>query len=200
MSTISGISSASSWSSTQASSTARRPDRPDPDKMFARIDSDGSGAVDKTELSRMLDDMATRTGKTGKLSADELLAKADANGDGNLDKTELEQGMKSLMPAPASTLAFAQARGGPGGPPPPTDGESDDDSTLDPLDANQDGTVSEQERAAGEIKDALKTLMKAIDSDGDKQGSDGAFDTFRQMLDTAAGTASLLGSRLSVAA
>lgn len=152
MSTISGISSASSWSSTQASSTARRPERPDPDKMFARIDANGSGEVDKTELNSMLDDMATRTGKTGKLSADELLAKADANGDGSLDKTELEQGMKSLMPAPASTLAFAQARGasgGPGGPPPPSDGETSDDSTLDPQDTNQDGVVTELERAAG---------------------------------------------------
>lgn len=109
MSTLSGIGGASSWSSTQV-----------------------SGTVDKTELQGMLDAMATRSGKTGKLSADELLAKADANGDGSLDKAELEQGMESLMPAPASTMAFAQSRvgpggpGGPGGPPPPADdGEFD---------------------------------------------------------------------------
>nr|WP_316641819.1 EF-hand domain-containing protein [uncultured Roseateles sp.] len=197
MSTLSGIGGASSWSSTQAGSTARRPERPDPDKMFAKIDSDGSGAVDKTELQGMLDNMATRSGKTGKLSADELLAKADANGDGSLDKTELEQGMKSLMPAPSSTMAFAQARGGsggPGGPPPPADGESTDTSTLDPLDSNQDGTVSEQERAAGEIKDAMKTLLKALSSEGGQQ----LLKQYAEAANTSARPAT--GSTLSVAA
>lgn len=198
MSTISAIGGASSWSSIAGSSSARRPERPDPDKMFAKIDSDGSGAVDKTELQAMLDDMATRSGKTGKLSADELLAKADANGDGSLDKTELDQGMKSLMPAPASTMAFAQARGGPGGPPPPSsdtgDSEASDDSTLDPLDTNQDGTVSEPERAAGEIKDALKTLLKALGSEGGQQ-------LLKQYAEAAnAGARHATGSGLSVAA
>jgi hypothetical protein len=66
--------------------------------------------------------------------------------------------------------------GGAGGMPPPRgggDGESTDatgssaSTTYDPLDTNQDGVVSAQERAAGEIKEAMQKLLEAADTDGD---------------------------------
>ncbi|MGJ4748662.1 hypothetical protein ACQV5M_20040, partial [Leptospira sp. SA-E8] len=63
MSSISGISGASSaWSSMIAMRGNRPPGGMDPAKMFAKVDSDGSGGVDKTELQTMLDDMSQKTG------------------------------------------------------------------------------------------------------------------------------------------
>jgi Ca2+-binding EF-hand superfamily protein len=204
MSTISGISSASSWS-------AMRPSGDMKAKMFAKVDSDGSGGVDQSELQSMLDNIAKHSGTSGtsstsSTSAQDVFGKMDSNGDGSLDQSELDQGMKSLMPAPTSTAAFAQSRqgGGPegsGGPPPPpppdaaestgsSTSASSDSSEVDPLDTNKDGVVSEQERAAGEVKDAVKTLLKAMDTDGDKKISSSEFDNFKQMLTAAVNDAS----------
>jgi len=192
MSTISGTSSSNAWS---AMSTSRADMK---DKLFAKVDSDGSGAVDTTELQSMLDDLAKRTGSASSTSAADALNKLDSNGDGSLDKDELDKGMKDLLPAPSSTMAFAQARGpggggGPGGPPPAA-GASDSSDTsssteFDPLDTNKDGVVSEQERAAGEAKDVFKTLLKAVDTDGDKQISDSEFSQFEDMLSQAVSNA-----------
>ena len=161
MSTISGISSASSaWSemsSTRASARA--------DKMFSKVDADGSGSVDTSELQSMLDDISTHTGNTlGR--ADEVLKKMDSDGSGSLSKDELDTGMKSLMPPPSSTVDFAQRSGPPpeGGPPPSSGAESGSrsSSTTDPLDSNGDGVVSAQESAAGKLKEAMKALFSAV--------------------------------------
>lgn len=162
MSTISGTSgSGNAWSSMSTSRAEMK------DKLFAKVDSDGSGAVDTSELQTMLDDLAKRMGTASSTSAADTLSKLDSNGDGSLDKDELDQGMKDLMPAPSSTMAFAQARGPGGGGPPPAggaSGTSESDSTeYDPLDTNQDGVVSEQERAAGESRQAMKTLLKGYE-------------------------------------
>jgi Ca2+-binding EF-hand superfamily protein len=194
MSTISGVSSANSaWSSMSTSRAQMK------DKMFAKVDSDGSGSVDKSELQTMLDDIAKHTGSTSTTSADDVFSGMDSNGDGSLDKSELDKGMKSLMPAPSSTMAFAQSRTGDGGgpegaggppPPPPSDDSSSSSTNYDTLDTNKDGTVSDQERAAGEVKDALKTLLKAADTDGDKKIRSGELDNFKQMLSNAVNDAS----------
>jgi len=57
--------------------------------------------------------------------------------------------------------------------------------------------VSEQERAAGEVKDVLKTLLKAMDTDGDKKISSGEFENFKQMLSNAVNDASSSSSSSS---
>lgn len=186
MSSISGASSsASAWSAMSTSRASRQ------QEMFNKVDSDGSGGVDATELQSMLDDIAKHTGNSSTTTAADALTKMDSNGDGSLDSSEMEAGMKSLMPEPSSTMAFAQARnaeGGPkgaGGPPPASGGSSSSDSDIDPLDTNQDGTVSEQERAAGELKDAIQNLLKAADTDGDQKINSSEFDQFKDMLSNA---------------
>lgn len=185
MSSINGVSSsASAWSAMSSSRASRQ------QEMFNKVDSDGSGGVDATELQSMLDDIGERTGTSTTTAAD-ALTKMDSNGDGSLDSSEMQSGMKSLMPEPSSTMAFAQARNGEGGPqgaggPPPSSGEtSSTSSDIDPLDTNEDGTVSEQERAAGEMKDAIQNLLKAVDTDGDKKISGSEFDKFKDMLSNA---------------
>ena len=202
MSTIGGISGASSaWSGKHAERSAQMKD-----KMFAKVDADGSGGVDKTELQGMLDHIAEKSG-TSLGTADDLFTKLDTNGDGSIGKDELADGMKSLMPPPSSTVGFAQQRGGDGDgddgmsckPPPPggapaaaasstgSTGSKSSSSDTDPLDTNQDGVVSAQERAAGDVKAMLDDFLKKLKGDGS--------DSSAQQADTAS-FATALAERL----
>jgi len=189
MSTISGVSSANSaWSGMSSARASARSE-----KMFAKVDTDGSGSVDTTELQSMLDDISSKTGTTLG-SAGDLMTTMDTDGSGSLSKDELDTGMKSLMPPPSSTLDFAQQQGGMGGmggmpPPPPPDGasassdSSSSTSSTDPLDTNGDGVVSAEEAAAGALKDAVASLFAAADTDGDKSISKSEADTLKQKMD-----------------
>jgi EF-hand domain pair len=205
MSTISAIgSSASAWPAMGSPGRMK-------EKLFAKVDADGSGSVDKTELQGLLDKVAGKSGAAAS-NAEDLFSSIDSNGDGSLDADELDQGMKSLMPPPSDTLAFAQSRGAVDGarPPPPPSGSCSDDSsgastTTDPLDTNEDGTVSAQERAAGELAEVMKTLTKAMDSDGDQKVSSSERDSFVKLLQQYERTAANLSTQdsnasLSVAA
>lgn len=187
MSTISGLGGANrSWQIAEGGQSRKAEHEA---RMFAKVDSDGSGGVDATELASMLE----HTGQSG--DSAELLKKMDGDGDGSLSSDELSQGMRDLMPPPASTLDFAQSRGAAndegdafaeldadgdgqlsraefdagrpqrpaGGMPPPATGSSSSGGTsststdYDPLDVNQDGTVSQIERLAGELKELAKS-------------------------------------------
>lgn len=187
MSTIATVGGTSgAWSDLQASRASAMKE-----KMFARVDSDGSGAVDGSELQAMFDKFSERSGQSLG-SADELLTKMDSNGDGSLDADELDSGMKSLMPPPSSTMEFAGQRaggaqggeggqgGGPGGPPPgppPSQGSSEktansdssSSTSTDPMDLNGDGTVSAQERATAALQQLVQLLRDAY-SQGVEQG------------------------------
>jgi len=189
MSSISSISSGSSaWSSAGAVRNGRPPGGPDPAKMFAKVDTDGSGGVDQTELQSLLDKVSKQAGtdsSTASISAADTFTKFDTNGDGSLSQSELGEGMKSLMPAPSSTVEFAQGRGGEAGGPPPGGAApaSDSSKTYDPLDTNQDGVVSAQEQAVGDAtQTALDSLVKAVDSNQDGKLSSSEMDTFKQVL------------------
>ena len=193
MSTISGLGGTHrSWDSGQSRKAEHEA------RMFAKVDSDGSGGVDATELASML----AHTGQSG--DSAELLKKMDADSDGSLSSDELSQGMRDLMPPPASTLDFAQSRGAandevdafadldadgdgqltraefaagrppgppPGGMPPPVSSSSSMQASTtatstdyDPLDVNQDGTVSEIERLAGELKELAQSATASSES------------------------------------
>ena len=281
MSTISGVSSSGdAWANMKAQRSQMQA------KMFAKVDTDSSGGIDKTELQNLIDDVAKKTGVANSTSTDDLFSKMDSNGDGSLSKDELGKGMKDILPPP-STMDFAQSRtsdtnstnskgdgdgddlfgkidtdgngsvskeelqslvakmaadsntdstssasttsasddlfakldangdgslskteldagrsegahaakgshgpqgaGGPppGGPPPAggAGGSSSASTTYDPLDTNQDGVVSAQERmAATTSTDPLQALFKAIDTDGDSKISSSESDTFIQKL------------------
>lgn len=211
MSSISSIGGGyGAWSA--ASSTrssvqgARPPGGADPARMFSKTDSDGSGGVDASELQSMFSDMAARFGSQGTSGttpdAQQMLTQFDADGDGSLSQDELGQGMQSLSP-PTSTMDFAQksqsaqgaqqGQGGPGGAggpppggPPPAGAASSstsDSTTLDPLDTNEDGTVSAEEAAAGKAtEDLMKALLEAVDTDDDGQLSKAEMDTFQQVM------------------
>ena len=208
MSTISGLGGANrSWDTAQPTRRAEHEAR-----MFAKVDSDGSGGVDATELAAMLD-KGPLSGQSG--DSAELLKRMDGNGDGSLSSDELSQGMRELMPPPASTLEFAQSHGAvndeadafatldadgdgqltraefeagrPSGPPPggmpqpvsssSSSGTSATSTTYDPLDLNQDGTVSPLEKLAGELKE----LARSSSGDG-AQGANNEIAALAQKL------------------
>lgn len=262
MSSISGISSA--WSGMSTMRGHRPPGGMDPAKMFAKVDADGSGGVDKSELQSLLDDVTQKTGVSNSTSTDELFSQIDSNSDGSLSQDELGEGMKSIMPPPPSTMDFAQSRSGSGDdlfgkldtdgsgavsqeelqalldkmasdhgtdsasatsssdmfakldtdgngslsqpefeagrpqdgqalqgaggmPPPPPGGamgsKGADSTSYDPLDTNQDGVVSAEERmVASSSSESLQALFKAIDTDGDSAISSTESEAFIQEL------------------
>ncbi len=199
MSTISGFSGSGSnaWAALNGQRTNHQT------RMFAKVDSDGSGSVDQAELTTMLGKVSQKTGSSFDDAA-KVFTSMDANSDGSLSSNELDSGMKSLMQAQSSTVDFAQARksgsnpdgesGGPhgaGGPPPgppPTGAAGNSSSassstTYDPLDTDQDGTVSLAERLAGSVKsDPLQALFKAIDSDNNGKVSNSESDAFAKKM------------------
>lgn len=147
MSSISGIGGASSaWSDVSAQRTAMR------DKMFSKIDSDGSGEVDAGELSSMLNRISGGTQDTDASStqATALLKKMDIDGDGALSADELEAGTRALMGPPPSTMQFAQAS-----------------------DSNGDGQVSGSEAAAmkNDLTSAFDTALQLLQSPGSAASS-----------------------------
>lgn len=211
MSSISGVSGSDPWAQWSATRTAQQSKMQD--RLMSKVDADGNGSVDATELQGLMNHVADKSGVASDSSAADLLKKADTDGDGSLNASELGQAMQQLMPPP-STMEFAQSRTGDGGtqgsgdmfakldtdgdgklsqsefdagkpegpgrmPPPPPAGTSaaGDDTTYDPLDTNQDGIVSDAERATGEATgtasttttEALDALFKAVDTDGDNK-------------------------------
>ena len=71
------------------------------DEMFAKIDQNGDGSLDKAEFSAMAEKMSQRTGET--VDIDQLFADIDTNSDGVLDQEELDahaENMRAQMPPP----------------------------------------------------------------------------------------------------
>jgi len=179
MSSISSIgSSAGQWA--QVSSSQRPPGGgPDPAKMFARVDTDGSGGVNETELQAMLDKVNERVAAMGGSAVDakEAFSSFDTDGDGSLNADELDAGMKGLMSAQG--MGGPQGAGGPPpmGPPPgakPSDDDSEDEeSTLDQLlsaiDSDQDGALSADEIAS--FKKIAEALAKVYDASSQESSS-----------------------------
>ena len=168
MSSIHGVSgSSNAWA---ALNTQRQA------KMFAKVDTDSSGGVDKAELQTMLSDIREKTGVSIGGNADETFSKMDSDGNGQLSSDELSQGMQSLMPPP-STMDFAQGRGG-------ASGEKSDD-LFAKVDSNGDGSIDKDELRVltDKIKsdtgeDATEAFSK-LDTDGDGKLTQTEFDAGR---------------------
>ncbi|AVS75142.1 XopAW family type III secretion system calcium-binding effector [Paracidovorax cattleyae] len=164
------------------------------DDLFGKVDADGDGSVSQAELQSLVAKMSGASdGSTSATDAEstELFKKLDSDGDGQLSEAEFDAGRPSDqrdsrvaggMPPPPG------GAGGPGGPGGPAGAGStsatSDSTTYDPLDTNEDGTVSAAERAAGAAsgKDAVTALFNAIDTDGDKTLSNSEAQSFITQL------------------
>jgi len=150
------------------------------DDLFSTVDADGSGSIDQSELTALMEAMAQDDTSSTSSANDAQFAKLDTNGDGNLSQAEFDAGRPSGGP------------GGPGGPqgaggmpPPPT--SSSDNNSYDPLDTNHDGVVSASELAAASgttSTDPLAALFDAVDTDGDQQLSASETDALAKQVAT----------------
>ncbi len=187
MTAISGVSNSSSaWAAMAAQRSANQA------KAFAKVDTDGSGSVDGTELQNMLDDVASKTGATAG-NAQDVLSKYDANGDGSLSADELGSALKSILPPP-STMEFAQSRGADGASAAGSAGEGlfgkvDTDGSGG-IDAGElqtlmdrmsgDGATSSASTASsGAVSDATAKRFAELDTNGDGTLSQAEFDAGR---------------------
>lgn len=136
--------------------------------LFAKIDSNSQGYIDKTELQQVFSDIS---GTSDSASSDEPFSKLDSDGDGQITESEFSSGLDTLTQALFGQLQQAQF----GAMPPPPDmgddqgltqeqlssiaGSSSADSgaqdklsallqNFDTADSNQDGKVSAQEAMA----------------------------------------------------
>ena len=130
------------------------------DDLFSKVDSNSDGSVDATELKAFTDKIQSDTGG----DVTDKFSQLDTDGDAKLSKAEFEAG-RPQGPEASSGTDSAQAAGrsgGPRGPGGPGGAQAADTTTYDPLDTDQDGTVSELERLAG----ALKELAASDTGDG----------------------------------
>jgi len=181
MTSINSVSSA--WSSASVQ-RAPRPG-PSPERLLAHIDADGSGGVNETELQGLLDDVAKKTRASSQASAADLLQQYDSDGGGSLDADELGKTVQSALPAPPSTMAFAQSRSDAST---GATGQAGDD-LFGKVDSDGDGAVSQTELQALLEKmsggTASKTgvssdeLFSQLDADGDGSLSEAEFDAGR---------------------
>lgn len=75
--------------------------------MFTRLDTNGDGSIDRSELEAMSAEHESRTGQA--MDIDEIFAADDVNGDGVIDETEFMESTYRPQGAP---------EGPPPGPPP----------------------------------------------------------------------------------
>lgn len=139
-------------------------------KMLARVDTNGNGGVDQTELQALFSDISSKTGIT--IDAASQFGTMDSNSDGSLNSDELAEGMQILMPAPASTMEFARTRTANG----------QDDNLFAKVDSNSDGSVDEAEMSVftnkmkAETGGNSPTSFAQLDSDGDGTLTQAEFD------------------------
>lgn len=157
------------------------------DDLFGKVDSDGDGAVSKTELQALLEAMSGGAASQTGVSSDDVFSQLDADGDGSLTQAEFDAGRPSGAAGEAG--GGMQAMGGM--PPPPggpggASASADNTTTYDALDTNEDGVVSLTERLAGSTssveQDAITALFNAIDTDGDASISASESKTFIDQL------------------
>ncbi len=194
MTTISSVSSA--WSSASVQ-MASRP-APSPERLLSKLDADGSGGVSDTELQGLMDDVAKKTGISSQTSAADLVKQYDSDADGSLNADELGKTMQSVLPAPPSTMAFAQSRGDSD----TATGQAGDD-LFGKVDSDGDGSVSQTELQA--LLEAMsggtasKTgvssddVFSQLDADGDGKLSEAEFDAGRPSAEAVGGMQAMGG-------
>jgi len=158
------------------------------DDLFSTVDADGSGSIDQSELTALMEAMAQDDTSSASSANDTQFAKLDTNGDGSLSQAEFDAGRPSGGPGGPGG---PQGAGGMPPPPPPTSSSSSssssDNNSYDPLDTNHDGVVSASELAAASgttSTDPLAALFDAVDTDGDQQLSASETDALAKQVAT----------------
>jgi Ca2+-binding EF-hand superfamily protein len=133
-----GFSTAMLSGSQQADKTALQ------EKLFSKLDVNGDGGVDESELNDFLSYAASATGSTSATSSADLFKNIDSDGDGSISKTEMADGAKSLFDELRTQLMSKSGEAGP--PPPPPAEDSDEQQQLfAQIDADGSGSIDQTE-------------------------------------------------------
>ena len=121
---------------------SERPAPPSAKEMFSRVDTNGSGGVDKVELSEMAKKMSEHGGE--KIDTEALMTSFDVNEDGELDESEMKSAMESLHKS-------MKPQGGPPPGPPPAGAsgaeEEEEETELEKLLAQLSSSTEESTSA-----------------------------------------------------
>lgn len=170
MSSISGISSTSTYSGS-VSSVKRQ--RPDPAQMaeqaFSKLDTKGQGYLEVSDLESAFSNIASASGSTSgsdaASTANDLFKKLDADSDGKVTKDEFSSGLKKLADDLESqfnqsrTSGVGQDRGAP--PPPPPSGASEASGGGTDAVSSGSATTSSTATSAANDTSASKTYEAA---------------------------------------
>lgn len=132
---------------TKSSSSADGP--PDPEQMFAKLDTDGDGNLSKEEF------LAGKPDNVSKDQAEKLWSEIAGENSDSIGKDAFVSAMANLPGGPKTASAG---------------GNGSDDQSYDPLDTNKDGVVSLQELMAansGLSSASEDDLANLINSTGD---------------------------------
>jgi len=110
------------------------------EKLFTKLDADGNGSIDKSELSDFMSFVASAQG-TQASDSSQLFSKLDTDGDGAVSQSELADGARSLFQQLRSQMMSASS----GTSQPPAVDQSRMDDLFSKMDANGDGSVSKDE-------------------------------------------------------
>lgn len=161
------------------------------DDLFSKVDSDGSGAVSQAELQGLLEKMSGNSDSTAtSTEAAALFKQLDSDSDGSLSSSEFDAGRPPNSADSGASSRTASANrpapppGGSGSPGRSGGASSSTSETYDPLDTNQDGEVSMEERLAAntDSTDPLQALFDTVDSNGDGSISSSETDSFVAQL------------------
>ena len=112
------------------------------EKLFSKLDVNGDGGIDQSELGDFLKYVSSATGSTSQTDTSQLFKTLDADGDGAISKQELTDGTKKLFEELRTQLASTKSAQA---------DESQDAKKPDPqeffkkIDANGDGSISQDE-------------------------------------------------------
>lgn len=121
--------------------------------LFSKIDSDGSGGIDKTEFSDFAKKVKEHTGKSVK--AEDVFSTYDTNNDGTLSSEEMKAFMKDNAPPPPGQMQNAVSAYG-------TDQSSDPISTL--MDLLKNLSATDGSSASGNTNSISTYITKLIES------------------------------------
>ncbi len=160
------------------------------EKLFSKLDVNGDGGVDQSELGQFMDFATSSASGTSQSGSADLFKSLDTNGDGSLSKTELSDGAKKLFDELRTQLMSASS------------GTSDSQSVAKPdpsdlfakIDSNGDGSIDKNELSA-----FVQSKPQGAPPNGGHPHGGGMFSKIESLLDQYRSTAtdSTTGSETS---
>jgi Ca2+-binding EF-hand superfamily protein len=136
---VSSVGGAAGYSAAAMCSAQSRGPAALQEKLFNKLDVNGDGGIDQSELGSFLDYVSSASGSTTQTDTSQLFKTLDADGDGAISKQELTDGAKKLFEQLRTQLASAQSD------------KADESHKPDPqelfakMDANGDGSIDQSE-------------------------------------------------------